>query len=39
MRAGAMTREGYHFHRLANGVWLTDHVPPRFLFVPEGTSL
>ena len=29
--AGAMHSEGYTFYRSANGVWLTDHVPPQFL--------
>ena len=35
-RAGAMHREGMPFFRSANGVWLTDHVPPRFLVETEG---
>ncbi len=26
-----MTRDGFAFFRAANGVWLTDHVPSRFL--------
>jgi putative RNA 2'-phosphotransferase len=29
--AGAMHRAGHAFRRSANGVWLTGHVPPRFL--------
>jgi putative RNA 2'-phosphotransferase len=29
--AAAMAAEGYRFYRSANGVWLTDHVPPRYL--------
>ena len=29
--AGQMAREGYEFFRSENGVWLTKHVPPRFL--------
>jgi putative RNA 2'-phosphotransferase len=29
--AAAMAAEGYPFYRSANGVWLTDHVPPRYL--------
>jgi putative RNA 2'-phosphotransferase len=29
--AGAMHREGHAFYRSANGVWLTEHVPPQFL--------
>jgi putative RNA 2'-phosphotransferase len=27
----SMSRDGPAFFRAANGVWLTDHVPPRFL--------
>jgi putative RNA 2'-phosphotransferase len=29
--AAAMVRAGHVFYRSANGVWLTDHVPPAFL--------
>jgi putative RNA 2'-phosphotransferase len=29
--AGAMAREGYEFFRSDNGVWLTSHVPARFV--------
>jgi putative RNA 2'-phosphotransferase len=29
--AGAMAADGYPFYRSANGVWLTDHVPPGYL--------
>jgi putative RNA 2'-phosphotransferase len=29
--AAAMAADGYRFYRSANGVWLTDHVPPRYL--------
>ncbi|MER7816887.1 RNA 2'-phosphotransferase [Streptomyces sp. NPDC096153] len=32
--AGAMHRAGHVFHISANGVWLTDTVPPRFLRLP-----
>ncbi|MYT32390.1 MULTISPECIES: RNA 2'-phosphotransferase [unclassified Streptomyces] len=32
--AGAMHRAGHVFHRSANGVWLTAHVPPEFLRFP-----
>ncbi|MEU6877622.1 RNA 2'-phosphotransferase [Streptomyces sp. NPDC046712] len=32
--AGAMHRAGYVFHVSANGVWLTDTVPPEFLRFP-----
>ena len=35
--AGAMHRAGHVFYRSANGVWLTDHVPPAFILeVPPG---
>jgi putative RNA 2'-phosphotransferase len=29
--AGGMHRHGHVFHRAANGVWLTDHVPPSWI--------
>jgi putative RNA 2'-phosphotransferase len=29
--AAAMAVDGYRFYRSANGVWLTDHVPPGYL--------
>jgi putative RNA 2'-phosphotransferase len=29
--AGAMFRDGYHFYQSANGVWLTDQVPNKYL--------
>ncbi|MFV2012748.1 MULTISPECIES: RNA 2'-phosphotransferase [unclassified Micromonospora] len=29
--AAAMARDGHLFYRSANGVWLTDAVPPRYL--------
>ncbi len=29
--AGGMHRDGHRFFLSANGVWLTDTVPPRFL--------
>ncbi|MER7831866.1 RNA 2'-phosphotransferase [Streptomyces sp. NPDC095602] len=29
--SGAMHRDGHVFHVSANGVWLTDAVPPRYL--------
>lgn len=29
--AGVMHQEGHAFFQADNGVWLTDHVPPRFL--------
>lgn len=31
--AGAMHRDGHVFRLSANGVWLTDHVPPRYIRV------
>jgi putative RNA 2'-phosphotransferase len=31
VRAGDMHHAGFVFYRSANGVWLTDHVPPQFL--------
>nr|WP_275587121.1 RNA 2'-phosphotransferase [Micromonospora terminaliae] len=34
--AGAMSADGYAFYRSANGVWLTDTVPPTYLTVPTG---
>ncbi|BCL21596.1 RNA 2'-phosphotransferase [Streptomyces tuirus] len=33
--AGAMHRDGHAFHVSANGVWLTDAVPARYLRFPE----
>ncbi|MFH9615387.1 RNA 2'-phosphotransferase [Streptomyces pratensis] len=33
--AGAMHRAGHLFHVSANGVWLTDSVPPEFLRLRE----
>ncbi|MEV7980095.1 RNA 2'-phosphotransferase [Streptomyces sp. NPDC086519] len=33
--AGAMHRDGYVFHVSANGVWLTQAVPPRYLRFPD----
>jgi len=32
--AGVMHREGIAFFRTTNGVWLTDHVPTRYLTFP-----
>ncbi|MEE1754310.1 RNA 2'-phosphotransferase [Streptomyces sp. SP18CS02] len=32
--AGAMHRDGHVFHVTANGVWLTDAVPPAYLRFP-----
>ena len=33
--AAAMHRDGHVFHVSANGVWLTEAVPPRYLRFPE----
>ncbi|MGW5048631.1 RNA 2'-phosphotransferase [Streptomyces griseoluteus] len=35
VEAGAMHRDGHVFHVSANGVWLTDAVPPRYLRFSE----
>ena len=35
VEAGRMGRVGHVFFRSANGVWLTDRVPPEFLRFPE----
>ncbi len=34
VRAAAMAAAGHEFFRSANGVWLTDHVPPEFIVFP-----
>lgn len=34
--AGRMHREGHIFFRSANGVWLTEHVPPEYIEFPQG---
>lgn len=34
--AAAMTRDGHVFFVSANGVWLTDRVPPEYLRLAEG---
>lgn len=31
--AGAMFDAGYKFYRSRNGVWLTDYVPPQYIWV------
>lgn len=33
--AAAMHRDGHVFQCSANGVWLTDHVPPKYLRLPN----
>ncbi|MGW5617478.1 RNA 2'-phosphotransferase [Streptomyces sp. NPDC003877] len=37
--ADAMHRDGHVFHVSANGVWLTQAVPPRYLRLPEAADL
>jgi len=34
VRAAEMNREGLRFFRSENGVWLTDHVPARYIEFP-----
>jgi putative RNA 2'-phosphotransferase len=36
--AAAMSAAGHVFFVSANGVWLTDHVPPEFLRIAEGPT-
>ena len=36
--AAAMRRAGHVFYVSANGVWLTDEVPPQYLHPPEGPT-
>jgi putative RNA 2'-phosphotransferase len=31
VESGRMHREGHEFFLSANGVWLTEHVPPEYL--------
>lgn len=33
--SGAMYRDGYHFYRSENGVWLVDAVPLKYLVFPD----
>ena len=33
--AEAMHGDGYAFYRSENGVWLTDHVPSKYLTIPD----
>jgi len=35
VRAAAMAEAGHVFHRSANGVWLTENVPPEFVLLPQ----
>lgn len=36
VKAQEMAKEGFVFYVTANQVWLTDHVPPKFIEFPEG---
>jgi putative RNA 2'-phosphotransferase len=36
--AAAMARAGHRFYVSANGVWLTDEVPPAYLHLAEGPT-
>lgn len=31
VRSGELARDGYEFFRSASGIWLTDHVPAKYL--------
>jgi putative RNA 2'-phosphotransferase len=33
--AAAMQRDGFSFYCSANGVWLVDHVPVKYLHVTD----
>lgn len=35
VQAERMARSGHEFYLSTNGVWLTDHVPPEFIEIPE----
>src|SRR5262249_39421691 len=35
VESGAMYRDGHRFFRSENGVWLTDHVPARYIRIPK----
>jgi len=37
--ARAMAADGHVFYKTPNGVWLTEHVPPKYLTINEnGTT-
>jgi putative RNA 2'-phosphotransferase len=36
--AAGMHAAGHRFYRAANGVWLTDHVPPQWIALSNGLS-
>lgn len=35
VKSGDMHGDGYLFYQADNGVWLTDHVPPPYLVIPN----
>ena len=35
VKTAEMHREGHLFYQADNGVWLTDHVPPHYLVIPD----
>jgi putative RNA 2'-phosphotransferase len=36
--AAGMHASGHQFYRATNGVWLTDHVPPQWIAISNGSS-
>jgi putative RNA 2'-phosphotransferase len=38
VQAGQMHEERYAFYRSASGIWLTEHVPTRYIVFPEGSQ-
>ena len=38
VKAQEMAKEGFVFYVTANLVWLTDHVPPKFIEFPDGDN-
>jgi len=39
VKAQEMVKEGFVFYVTANQVWLTDHVPPRFIEFPDDSNV
>jgi len=39
VNAAAMHQDGHHFYLSANGVWLVDSVPVKYLTIPEKDGL
>ena len=35
VKTAEMHREGHLFYQADNGVWLTEHVPPHYLVIPD----